>query len=154
MFFVKRLSIIAPCASISDLLIAQFFFFGNILRKNWNRLSSLLAMKIPKWLTGWLIFTRLLKKLEILTYNSPSAILSKTRFLNLEKNFDLRMVWHKIKQINASLRFKNVVLLCIIKVINISSEQQKRITFTDKTTHLSIKTDKTTSHWMLDLRMN
>ena len=35
------------------------------------------------------------------------------------------MVSHKIKQINAPLRFTNVVLVCLIKVINISSEQKK-----------------------------
>ena len=43
------------------------------------------------------------------------------------KDFELRMVSHKIKQINAALRFTNVVLLCLIKAINSSSEQQKCI---------------------------
>ena len=35
------------------------------------------------------------------------------------------MVSHKIKQINTPLRFKNVVLIFLIKVINISLEQKK-----------------------------
>ena len=35
------------------------------------------------------------------------------------------MVSHKIKQINSPLRFANVVLLCLIKVINMRSEQKK-----------------------------
>ena len=59
---------------------------------------------------------------HIWPYNSsiffPSAIVSK-------QTFKLRMVSHKIKQINAPLRFKNVVLVFLIKVINISSEQKK-----------------------------
>ena len=54
------------------------------------------------------------------------------------------MVSHKIKQMNAPLRFTNVVLVCLIKVINISSEQKSTCTFTDKTTQLSIKTSKIT----------
>ena len=48
-------------------------------------------------------------------------------FSNLEKTFELRMVSHKIKQINAPLRFTNAVLVRLIKVANISSEQQKCI---------------------------
>ena len=48
-------------------------------------------------------------------------------FLSLEKTFELRMVLHKIQQINAPLRFTNVVLVCLVKVTNISSEQQKCI---------------------------
>ena len=35
------------------------------------------------------------------------------------------MVSHKIKQIKSPLRFANVVLLCLIKVINMRSEQKK-----------------------------
>ena len=118
-----------PCASYSDLLIAQIFFFGNILRKSWEMPSSLFAMKITKWLRGRPIFTRLLKKLEIRSVNwwQSQCYSIKTRFSNLEKTFELRMVSHKIKQINAPLRFTNVVLVCLIKVTNISSEQQKCI---------------------------
>ena len=91
--------------------------------------SSLFAMKITKWLRGRPIFTRLLKKLEIRPVNwwQSQCYSIKTRFSNLEKTFELRMVSHKVKQINASLRFTNVVLLCLIKVIKISSGQQKCI---------------------------
>ena len=56
----------------------------------------------------------------------------------------------KIKQINAALRFTNVLLACLIKVINISSEQKRACTFTNKTTQLSIKTGKITFPWMGD----
>ena len=50
-----------------------------------------------------------------------------------------------MKQINAPLRFTNVaVLVCLIKVINIISEQKSACTFTDNTTQLSMKTDKIT----------
>ena len=35
------------------------------------------------------------------------------------------MMSHKIKQINASLRFTNAVLVCLIKVTNIIAEQRK-----------------------------
>ena len=48
-------------------------------------------------------------------------------FSNLEKTFELRMVSHKIKQINTPLRFTNIVLVCLVKVTNISSEQQNCI---------------------------
>ena len=37
------------------------------------------------------------------------------------------MVSHKIKQINAPLRFTNLVLVCLVKVTNISSEQHECI---------------------------
>ena len=40
-------SITVPCVSTSDLLIAQIFFFGNILKKIWETPSSLFVMKIP-----------------------------------------------------------------------------------------------------------
>ena len=142
-----------PCASYSDLLIAPIFFFGNILRKSWEMPSSLFAMKIPKWLRGRPIFTRLLKKLEIrpVSWWQSQCYSIKTRFSNLEKNFELRMVSHKIKQINASLRFTNVVLLCLIKVIKISSGQQKCIYLYRQNCTMMNQNRQITFPWMLDL---
>ena len=37
------------------------------------------------------------------------------------------MMWQKIKQINAPLRFTNVVLVYLLKVINISSQFKIKI---------------------------
>ena len=48
----------------------------------------------------------------------------------------LRMMSHKIKQINVPLRFTQVVFACLFKVINISSlfKTNSAYTFTNKTT--------------------
>ena len=115
--------------------------------------SSLFAMKIPKWLRGRPIFTRLLKKLEIrpVSWWQSQCYSIKTRFSNLEKNFELRMVSHKIKQINASLRFTNVVLLCLIKVIKISSGQQKCIYLYRQNCTMMNQNRQITFPWILDL---
>ena len=89
--------------------IAQFFFFGMILRES------------PKVTGGELIFTMLLKKLEISgmsTDNRLSAILSK-------QIFEIRMVSHKIKQINSPLRFTKVVLVCLRLLISVLHSKQK-----------------------------
>ena len=108
-----------PCASTSGLLIAQFFFFGSILNLKVNERPANLHKAFKE------------------TNNSPSVILST-------QTFELRMVLHKIKQINPPLGFPNVVLVCLIKVINISLKQKSACTFADKTTQLSIKTGKIT----------
>ena len=63
-------------------------------------------------------------------------------FSNLEKTFELRIMTHKIKQINTPLRFTNVVLVCLIKVTILFQNKESPFTFTDKTTQLSIKTGK------------
>ena len=61
----------------------------------------------------WLIFIKLIKKLEIRksTDYCPNAILSK-------QTFELRIASLKIKQINAPLRFTKVLLVGLFKVIN------------------------------------
>ena len=70
-------------------------------------------------------------------------------FLNLKKTLEFRMVSHEIKQINA-LRFTNVVLVCLIKVLISFQNNESAFTFIDKTAQLSIKTGKITFPWMLD----
>ena len=52
------------------------------------------------------------------------------------------MVSHKIKQINAPLRFTNTVLVCLIEVININSEQKSACTFTDKKNYAIINQNR------------
>ena len=54
----------------------------------------------------------------------------------------LRMMSHTIEQINASFRFTKFVLVCLLKVVNISFSFKTKIvcTFTDKTEQLTHKT--------------
>ena len=72
------------------------------------------------------------------TDNSPSAILSK------QTTFKRRMTSHKIKQINAPLRFTKLVFVSLFKVIIASTSFKTNIayTFTNKTIQLSSKTGK------------
>ena len=96
-------------------------------------------MKIPKSLRDWLIFIKLLKKLEsgVSTDNTPSAILSK-------ETFQIRLTSLKMKQINAPQRFTKAVFICSFKIINVSPpfKTKSSYKFTNKTTQLSINPRK------------
>ena len=60
------------------------------------------------------------------------------------------MVSHKIKQIKAPLRFTYVVLVCLVKGTNISSEQQECIYFYRQ--NFTIINQKRQNHIPLDAR--
>ena len=82
------------CASTSDLLIAQCFLFGNALRKSWETPSFLLVCDENP------------NVIEVL------ANLHKTSKETRDQACQLITVpAQKIKQINAPLRFTNVVSL-------------------------------------------
>ena len=129
-------------------MIAQFFYFvGNIVKKSWETPSSLFTSN-PSKVTER---PANLHKTSKETRDHACQLITVPALFYWNKVFELRLESHKIKQINAPLRFTNVaVLVCLIKVINIISEQKSACTFTDNTTHLSIKTDKITFFWMLD----
>ena len=88
-------------------------------------------MEIPKWLKDWLIFIKLIKKLEIRksTDYCPNVILSK-------QTFKVGITSLEIKQINAPLRFTKLLFVRLFKVINVSPlfKTKKAYTFTNKTT--------------------
>ena len=116
----------------------SYCFFGKIPGERWETLSSLSVIKIPKQLRDWLIFIQHSKKSEILpTDNSPRDISTK-------QTFELKMTSHKMKHVNASLRFSKVMFVCLFKVINVSPpfKTKSAYTFTNKTAQISVKTGK------------
>ena len=82
------------CASTSDLLIAQFFLFGNILRKSWETPSFFLVCDENP------------KVIEVLANLHKASKETRDQACQL-----ITVPAHKIKQINAPLRFTNVVSL-------------------------------------------
>ena len=68
------------------------------------------------------------------TDKGTSAILST-------QTFELRMMSHKIKQINSPSRFPNVVFVCLRLLTPVLHLKEKVHIHLKKTTQLSIKTD-------------